>query len=128
MKATLIARPSKIEEQPDHTKLLVEYTYTKPPALPKGVPAVPTTPTPYIVYIGGKQWRKVKDALSDPEDNLIIEGYVAYDRTTKAMTLYAQNCTSVKLQRAVREQQAASGQQAASTQQTAPTDNTPATS
>ncbi len=107
MKATLIARPRQIEEHPDHAKLLIEYTFAKPPALPKGVPTMPTTPTPYIVFVGGKQWRKVKDALNDPEDNLIIEGYLAYDRTTKAMTLYAQNCTSVKLQRAVREQQQA---------------------
>jgi hypothetical protein len=68
---------------------------------------MPTTPTPYIVFVGGKQWRKVKDALNDPDDNLSIEGYLAYDRTTKAMTLHAQNCTSVKLQRAVREQQQA---------------------
>lgn len=119
MKATFVGRPKQIEERPDHAKLLVEQAYSKPPALPKGVPVMPDTPTPYIVYIGGKQWRKVKEALSDPEDTLIVEGYLAYDRTTKAMTLYAQTCTSVKSQRAQREQQAAA-------QTDAPQSSTPA--
>lgn len=108
MKATLIGRPKRIvEETNDSLKAIFEHVYVKSPPLPKGVPALPSTPTPYVVFIGGKQWRKVKEALNDPEDNLILEGYVAYDPAIRSMVLCTQSCISVKQQRASREQQRA---------------------
>ena len=47
----------------------------KPPTLPKGLPAPPTEPTTYLVYIARKQWVKVAEAIQVADDKLIVEGY-----------------------------------------------------
>jgi hypothetical protein len=107
MKGTLIGRPTKVEEFPDHAKLTIEQAYSKPIAFPKGVPPLPSTPTVYVAFIGGKQWRKVKDALNDPDDQLVIEGNAAFNPELKGMVFHATNINTVKLQRAAREQQQA---------------------
>jgi len=64
----------------------------------KGLPRLPAEPaTPYVLYISAKQWRKVKEALFNKEDELIIEGYPAFNPQLKAMTVFAIN-TTTKLQ------------------------------
>ncbi|MCC7447361.1 MAG: hypothetical protein IT324_08100 [Anaerolineae bacterium] len=79
---------------------------SKPIAFPKGVPPLPTTPTVYVAFVGGKPWRKVKDALNDPDGQLVIEGNAAYHPELKGMVFHPTYITSIKLQRAAREQQA----------------------
>jgi hypothetical protein len=73
VKMTLIGRPGRVIEKGN--VVLTSLPSRKPPSLPKGLPQPPGKPTTYVVYIALKQWRKVRDALKDPADCLIIEGY-----------------------------------------------------
>jgi len=74
----------------------------KIPALPKGVPAPAPAKTNYVVYIGSKQWKNVAATVDDPEDTLIIEGYPQIDTKAGAISVFASNVTSKKLQQAKR--------------------------
>ncbi len=104
VKATVIGRPAKIEQR-DQT-VLVGLRSAKVPAFPKGVPA-PAAATPYMVLIARKQWERVADAIKNPEDALIVEGYPTLDpRFPKGITLHATNVTTKHLQAAKRETQA----------------------
>jgi hypothetical protein len=105
VKITIIGRPGRIVRDP-RGFVTVAMQRTGVPALPKGVPAPPTTPTQYTVYIALKQWQKVADALKDPEDVLIVEGYPAHD--VGGISVYATNTTTKQLQQAQRQAQQAS--------------------
>jgi molybdopterin-guanine dinucleotide biosynthesis protein len=65
---------------------------------------LPAAPTAYTVYIGQKQWNKVADALQDPEDVLIVEGFPM--ATSQGISVYATNTSTKKLQQAQRAAQA----------------------
>jgi hypothetical protein len=78
---------------------------SKTPSLPKGLPAPPNSPTSYTVYIAPKQWTKVAEAIRDPEDALILEGFPAYDPALEGIAVFATNLTTKKLQQAQREAQ-----------------------
>ena len=60
----------------------------KVPALPKGLPTPPAAPTKYTVYISSKQWKKVAEAIRDPEDVLIIEGFPTIDTQASAIAVF----------------------------------------
>ena len=102
VKVTLIGRPARVSEQAQFT--LLTLTYTGPlPALPKGIPVpVKVPPTTYSVYIGKKQWKQVAEALSNPEDVLIVEGVQILDTTTKTIAVFATKTTTKLLQQANR--------------------------
>lgn len=105
VKVTLIGKPGKVIQR-EHFIVTVMKGPKKAPSLPKGLPMPPEGKQPsYVVYISAKQWRKVAPALSDPEDTLIVEGYLAFDPELKAFALYATNATTQALQRAQREAQ-----------------------
>jgi hypothetical protein len=100
-KLTLMGRPDKIIEK-GNVVLTTLQPKPQPKSLPKGVPRLPTEPaTPYILYIAAKQWRKVKEALDNPADELIIEGYPAFNPQLKAITVFVLN-TTTKLQEQAR--------------------------
>lgn len=102
VKITLIGKPGKIVERQQFTLLMMTHKRALPP-LPKGIPVPATVPeTTYIVYVGAKQWRKVKEALANPEDILIIEGVPMYDAQYQAVAVFATNTTTQLLQRAQR--------------------------
>jgi hypothetical protein len=102
VKITVIGRPGRIVRDP-RGFVTVAMQQTKVPALPKGVPAPPVAPTSYAVYIGQKQWNKVAEALQDPEDVLIVEGFPT--ATPEGISVYATNTTTKKLQEAQRAAQ-----------------------
>ena len=104
VKVTLIGRPGKIVEKPD--LVLTAMESAKAPALPKGLPTPPATPTTYIVYIARKQWAGVTEALKNPEDALIVEGWAVYDPELEGIAVFAMNTTTKQLQAAKRQQQA----------------------
>lgn len=52
-----------------------------------------------------KQWNKVKEAIANPEDMLIVEGWQAYDDQLKGIAVWAINVTTKALQRQKREAQ-----------------------
>jgi len=105
VKVTLIGRPGQVVERQGVIVLGLRSTST--PALPKGLPAPPATPTTYMVFVSQKQWRTVAGALSNPDDALIIEGYPTADPRFAGITVYATNVTTKLLQQAKRQHQAA---------------------
>ena len=112
VKITVIGRPSKIIDR--GTCVVTSLQSNKIPSLPKGVPTPPNAVTTYTLYIATKQWRHVADAMMDPEDALIVEGFPQLDAQTGSIAVFATNTTSKKLQQAQRQTQsaqAASGSQ-----------------
>ena len=101
VKITLIGRPGPITTSPTGT-ITTTLQSSSVPALPKGLPAPPLTPTPHTVYIAPKQWAKVAAALGNPEDVLIVEGFPAADPARAGITVYATNVTTKQLQQAQR--------------------------
>ena len=99
VKLTLIGRPAKILDR--NQFVVITMSGKEPPALPKGLPALPTDdPTIYLVYIAQKQWKRVSDAIKHPDDRLIIEGYPFNDKRLGVIGVLAQSTTTVNLQRA----------------------------
>lgn len=103
MKITVVGRPGKIVDQGQCVVMVMESS--KVPALPKGVPIPPATPTKYTVYIGAKQWKKVAESIADPEDVLIIEGFPTLDIQTGSIAVFATNTNTKKLQQALKAKQ-----------------------
>lgn len=106
VKITLIGRPGKIETRKDLVITTMSHA-AKSPTLPKGVPPPPQTPTLYTVYIAAKQWRRVEEAVADPEDQLIIEGTASFDPEIQGVAVFTTNVTSKKLEQKKREGQKA---------------------
>jgi len=100
VKITLVGRPGRIIEKED--VVLTTMQGTKPPTLPKGLPAPPAEPTTYVVYVARKQWAKVAEALQAPDDRLIVEGYPVFEKRLGAMVVLATNATTKNLQAARR--------------------------
>ena len=103
MKITVIGRPGKVLDKGQFIVTVIENS--KVPSLPKGLPTPNNIPTKYAVYISMKQWNKVKDAIQDPEDTLIIEGFPKTDAEVSAIAVFTTNITTKKLQQATREKQ-----------------------
>jgi len=78
VKITLIGRPGRVVEKQDLVITMMTQTQA-PTSFPKGVPQPPSTPTDYTIYIATKQWNKVAEAMKNPEDKLIVEGFAAFD-------------------------------------------------
>jgi hypothetical protein len=112
VKVTIIGRPGRIIEK--EGVVITSMQNSAPPSLPKALPKPPGDPTPYIVYISMKQWKKVRQSIQDnPEDKLIVEGYPVFDKRIGqhgAMTIYAQNTTTTLIQQARREAQKAAAE------------------
>jgi hypothetical protein len=104
VKVTLIGRPGKVEMRRDLVITTMSHS-AKTPTLPKGVPSPPAVPTLYTVYIAAKQWRKVEEAVADPNDALIIEGTCAFDTAVNAMAVYAMSVTTKNIEAKKRQQQ-----------------------
>ncbi len=101
VKISVIGRPGKVVDK--GTCVVTVMEATKVPSLPKGLPSPPPVSTTYTVYIAAKQWRKVQDAIADPEDILIIEGFPQIDTATSSIAVFATNTTTKKLQAAQRQ-------------------------
>jgi hypothetical protein len=103
VKITLIGTLGKYVDKGAFVMGVMQHTGEKLPALPKGVPTPQAVKTNYVVYIGQKQWKSVAATVSDPEDVLIIEGFPQIDTKTGAISVFASNVTSKKLQAAKRQ-------------------------
>jgi len=104
VKITLIGRPGRIVEKQD--VVLTTMQNTKPPTLPRGLPAPPAEPTTYVVYIARKQWIKVAEALQVPDDRLIVEGYPVFEKRLGAMVVLVSSATTKNLQATARQDSA----------------------
>jgi hypothetical protein len=107
VKVNIIGRPGRIIEKESVT--ITSMQNSQPPNLPKGLPKPPADPTTYIIYIGIKQWLKVKDSITEnPDDKLIVDGYPVFDKRIGkqgAMTVFAQSVDTQLLRQARRETQ-----------------------
>jgi len=102
VKITLIGRPGKIVDRGSCIVTMMEESKT--PALPKGLPNPTSAPVKYAVYIASKQWQKVAEAIKDPEDVLIVEGFPKTDAQVSAIAVFTTNVTTKKLQAGKRQE------------------------
>jgi hypothetical protein len=130
VKITVIGRPGKIDQTYQNLVVTTLINTPQVKTLPKGVPTPPPHNAAYVVYIGMKQWRKVADAINNPDDKLIVEGYCAFDAEQKAMAVFATSVTTRTLQMAKNQAKADAAEQAAAEgateQSPAPTPAAPA--
>jgi hypothetical protein len=61
-----------------------------------------------MIFIQQKQWNKVREAMQNPEDALIAEGYPVHEPRFAGITVYATQVTTKALQAAKRKEQKAS--------------------
>ncbi len=107
VKITVIGKIGKAVERQGFALLTLQHD-GKLPALPKGIPTpTQSLPTSYILYVGGKQWNKVKESLRNSEDMLIAEGTPVLDPKYNAITVFVTNASTKLLQQAQRETQKA---------------------
>jgi hypothetical protein len=111
VKVTLVGRPESMKQRPDVTLLVMQYK-PKSEGMPKGLPPMPKNATLVTVYVGGRQWRKVKDALANPDDMLVVEGILAYDNKLQQIVVYTINATTKLTEQAKREAQKAQAEAA----------------
>lgn len=97
VKITLIGRPGRVVEKQDLVITMMSQMQA-PTSFPKGVPQPPATPTDYTIYIAAKQWQKVAEAMKNPEDKLIVEGFAAFDPALEGMAVFVTNTTTKLLQ------------------------------
>lgn len=93
----LVGKPLKVIERKNIT--IVTLRSGNPPTLPKGLPVPPDVPTVFLVFIGAKQWRKVKPYMEYEDDRLIIRGWPIFDKKLGAITVLAQSTTSTIMER-----------------------------
>ncbi len=105
VKITVIGKIGKAVERQGFTLVTLNHAGDLG-SLPKGIP-VPATPLPtaYILYIGSKQWNKVKESIRNPDDVLIVEGVPVLDPKYQAITVFATNTTTKLIQAATRAAQ-----------------------
>lgn len=117
VKLTLIGRPGWVE--PCGSTIVIGLTHSlKTTAFPKGVPTPPDTPTTYTIYIGSKQWKKVAEAIENPEDVLIIEGQLLLDAVLPGVSVFATNVNTKLLQQASKAKPAESAGETGETKDT----------
>jgi hypothetical protein len=105
VKATIVGRPTQVVER--QGVVVVALRSTNAPTLPKGLPPLPSTPTNYMLFIQQKQWNKVREAMQQPDDALIVEGYPVHEPRFAGITVYATQVTTKALQAAKRTEQVA---------------------
>jgi len=105
VKVTVIGRPNQVVER--QGVVILALRSTKLPTLPKGLPPLPATPTNYMIFIQQKQWNKVREAMEQPDDALIVEGYPVHEPRFAGITVYATQVTTKALQAAKRTEQVA---------------------
>lgn len=106
MKITVMGRPGKVRVHGPFVITTMRDGQKSPP-LPKGLPPMPESKLLYLVYMAKKHWKKVADYLQNPDDALIIEGFLNYDKEMKRMAIFTQSATTKVIERERREQQRA---------------------
>jgi hypothetical protein len=88
VKTTVMGRPVETRPQDDFMVLTIPGTASLP-SLPRGVPRPPSTATRYLVCIGGRQWMDVKQALQDPDDEVVATGYAIPNTKQNTIVVFA---------------------------------------
>jgi len=118
VKITLLGQPGAIERRKNLVITTLIEQRIEVPAMPSGVPPLPTDPTTYVVYISSKQWERVEDHVGNAEDPMLIEGFCAYDSEVNGVTIYATYVSTKKLDQREKKQARSAAKQAAMKSQT----------
>jgi hypothetical protein len=100
MRVHITGRPNAVEQREQTVMFALELT--KFPPMPRGLPEPPPLPQTYLVFVGLKQWKRVAEAIANPDDFLIIEGICAYDPELGRQVLYVNSITTKLLEDAKR--------------------------
>lgn len=111
VKTVVLGQPDRIETQGETVILHMVYTPYGTYSLPKGVPDPKPIRTFVTVYVGRKQFEKVKKQIDDHEDSLIVEGSIT-QVIDGILVVYATNITTKFTQRAKIEQQKSQAKEA----------------
>lgn len=103
VRVTLVGRPEKVERRQQLVILQMRDEIAETIALPTGVPRPDPAPMDYTVYVSFKHWDKVEEALENPKDEMMLDGFCAYDEETKGMAIFATYATTRKLHRKERK-------------------------
>ncbi len=60
-----------------------------------------------MIFVQQKQWNKVREAMQNADDALIVEGYPVHEPRFAGITVYVTQVTTKALQAAKRQEQAA---------------------
>jgi hypothetical protein len=105
VKISLVGLPGKMVERGD--VIMAPMVCPQAPATPRELPHAPNELTMYVVYMTRRQWDRVEQALDDPEDRLMVEGYPFTDRKLGVVAVLAQQVTTSRMLRAKRDAQRA---------------------
>jgi hypothetical protein len=101
---TLVGRPSRVDV---HREVVVTTMLHQPAErdLPENVPGVFQRPSFYTVYIPIPLWRRIDAALTNPSEQFIIQGSVAYDPEVGRIAVYATKVSTKSLEAARAKQE-----------------------
>jgi hypothetical protein len=99
VKVVVVGRPDSVKINVNEVTLTVQRNFQLT-HIPRGVPRPPAFNTITTVYVPLKMWNKVQEALKDPEDRLVVEGFVAIEPNKPGFSVYGTLVTTANLQRA----------------------------
>ncbi len=99
VKVVVVGRPDSVKINVNEVTLTMKRNFQLT-HIPKGVPRPPVFATVTTVYVPLKMWNKVQEALKDPEDRLVVEGFVAIEANKPGYSVYGTLVTTANLQRA----------------------------
>jgi hypothetical protein len=99
VKVVVVGRPDSVKINVNEVTLSVQRNFQLT-HIPRGVPRPPAFNTITTVYVPLKMWNKVQEALKDPEDRLVVEGFVAIEPNKPGFSVYGTLVTTANLQRA----------------------------
>jgi hypothetical protein len=97
-KVVIVGRPESVRIDTNQVTVLVKRNFHLTSA-PRGVPRPPAAEAITRVYIGLKMWNKVQEALNDPEDRMVAEGFCAWENGHTGLSVYATNVTTANQQK-----------------------------
>lgn len=105
VKITLIGKLGKVMERQGFVMAIMKHNQPLT-NMPKGLPLPEKLPTTtYTVYVGNRQWKRIKEAVKNPEDVVIIEGVQVYDAESQTIAVFAMSCTTKLIEQVKRESQ-----------------------
>lgn len=87
VKITLTGRPGKLVERDNCIITIMQDTEST--IVPDELPTPPPNPTQYGVYMTRDQWANVVEALRDPSNMLVVEGWPTYDAQFGGIAVFA---------------------------------------
>jgi hypothetical protein len=97
-KVVIVGRPESVRIDTNQVTVLVKRNFHLT-SVPRGVPRPPAAEVVTRVYIGLKMWNKVQEALNDPEDRMVAEGFCAWENGRTGLSVYATNVTTANQQK-----------------------------